>query len=312
MDVLTPNIRWILAGVFLTLLVSSLTVEVIARRRPTKSLDVARRRIESWWIMAGMFTLAIIVNRYIALVLFAFISFLALKEYFTLLPTRHVDRGLLFWTYLANPAQYCWIAMTWFPMFIIFVPVYMFIFLPVHIVLTGRPSGMLRTAGMLHWGLMITVFSLSHVAYLLVLPEGPEGHVMGAGLVIYLVLLTELNNVFMYAWGKVIGRKRIAPRVDPSRTWWGLIMGIASTTAVAMALGPYMTPMTRWGAFFAGLLIGTAGFLGNMTMSALKRDLKVRETGSYIPGHGGVMDRVDSLMLTAPVFFHYIRFFYYL
>lgn len=312
MNVLTPDIRWTLLAIFLTLLASSLIVEAIARNRPEKDLNVSRSRIQSWWILAGTFTFAIVVNQYVALVFFAFISFIALKEYFTLIPTRHIERALLFWAYLAVPAQYTWVAMKWYPMFMIFIPVYMFVFLPVSMVITGRPSGFLRLAGVLHWGLMITVFSLSHVAYLVALPDGPGGRVVGAGLLVYLVLLTELNNVFQYVWARIIGRKRIAPRINPARTWWGLVCGIATTTLVAIWLAPYLTPMGHRGALFAGLIIGAGGFLGDMTISMLKRDLRVRETGSYIPGHGGVLDRVDSLTFTAPVFFHYIRFFYFL
>jgi phosphatidate cytidylyltransferase len=179
-------------------------------------------------------------------------------------------------------------------------------------VLVQETHDFLRAVGTLQWGMMTMVFALSHVAYLLVLPGGNASAVAGgAGLVLYLLALTELNDVAQYVWGKSLGRHKVVPKVSPGKTVEGLVGGIVTTTALAMVLAPVLTPLDRWDAFAAGLIIGMGGFLGDITISSVKRDIGVKDSGTMIAGHGGVLDRVNSLMATAPLFFHFIRFFYY-
>jgi phosphatidate cytidylyltransferase len=193
-------------------------------------------------------------------------------------------------------------------MFIIFIPVYMFLLIPILMVIAGETRGFLRAAGTLQWGLMTAVFALSHAGYLFMLPTS---RAEGAGLVLYLVMLTELNDVFQYLWGKALGRRRIVPTVSPNKTWEGFIGGLLSTMVLSSILAPFLTPLGRWGAVWFGMMIATAGFFGDLAMSALKRDLNIKDTSEYIPGHGGVLDRVDSLTYTAPLFFHVLRHFYF-
>jgi phosphatidate cytidylyltransferase len=261
--------------------------------------------------MAAVFAVAISLNRTISLVFFALISFLALKEYLSLIPTRRTDRSVLLWVYLAIPVQYLWVGIEAYGMFIIFIPVYMFLFLPVRMLLFGETTGFLRAAGTLHWGLMAAVFSLSHAAFLLVLPWYGNPNGGGAGLLLYLVFLTQANDISQFIWGKFRGRRKVLPKVSPNKTWEGLIGGVATTILLAVLLAPVLTPVGPAGSLFAGVLIGLAGFFGDLTVSALKRDLGIKDAGSFIPGHGGVLDRVDSLTYTAPLFFHFIRYFYY-
>ena len=259
--------------------------------------------------MVTVFTLAIVVSRTVSIVFFGFLSFLALKEYFSIIPTRRADRRVLFWAYLAIPMQYYWVASGWYGMFIIFIPVYMFLLLPLPMLIIGETRDFLRAVGTLHWGVGTTVFSISHVAFLLVLP-GDTG-AGGAGLVLFLVLLTEFNDVAQFVWGKLFGKHRITPTVSPKKTWEGFIGGAATTAALAVLLAPVLTPMSWPMSLAAGLLIGIGGFVGDITLSALKRDIGVKDSGGLIPGHGGLLDRIDSLTYTAPLFFHFIRYFYY-
>jgi phosphatidate cytidylyltransferase len=189
--------------------------------------------------------------------------------------------------------------------------VYCFLFLQVRLVLTGHNDGYLRTAGMLHWGLMMTVFNLSHAAFLLILRDKTNPAIAaGSGLMLYLVLLTQLNDVAQYIWGKTIGRRKIVPAISPNKTWGGFLGGVGTTTLCACLLGPILTPMNSIQALVAGLIISGGGFLGDLTLSALKRDLGVKDTSTLLPGHGGILDRVDSLMYTAPLFFHYIYYLF--
>jgi phosphatidate cytidylyltransferase len=256
------------------------------------------------------------VSRTISLLFFAFVSFLALKEYLSLIPTRRADRRVLFWTYLAIPIQYWWIAREWYEMFIIFVPIYVFLFIPLRMVLIGETAGFLRAAGTLHWGMMATVFSISHIAYLLVLPPPAGIHtegakVGGAALVLFLVVLTQINDVAQFLFGKAFGRHRAVPTVSPGKTYEGLLGGLAVTLGLALLLAPWLTPFNPWQAAAAGLILGLGGFIGDVVISALKRDLGIKDSGSLLPGHGGILDRIDSLTYTAPLFFHFTAYLFY-
>lgn len=298
----------ILGGLLAT---ASLVSIALVRFKPERDYRELRLRIKTWWWIVLVFTAAVLFNRTVSVCVFGFISFLAFKEYLSLIPTRRADHRVLFWAYLAIPIQYYWVWMAWYGTFIIFIPVYMLLLLPMRMVLIGETQGFLRAIGTLHWGLMITVFSLSHMAYLLVLPEAnnPAGGVVG--LLIYLVFLTEINDVSQYLWGKTLGKRKIIPKVSPGKTVAGFLGGVTTTTILAVAVAPYLTPLTLIEALGAGGLIGVAGFIGDVTISALKRDLGVKDSGSILPGHGGILDRLDSLTYTAPLFFHYVYFLHY-
>lgn len=310
-DHLQPNVLWGLAGLLLVLVVATLIVALLVATHRDRDYQELKLRMRSWWVMIGIFTGAMLLSPMAAVVFWAFVSFLALKEYLSLIPTRRADRRVLFWAYLAIPVHYYWVAIAWYGMFVIFIPVYMFLLLPLRMVIIGETEGFLRAAGTLHWGMMTTVFSLSHLAYLLVLdPKGnPAGG--GAGLLLYLVFLTEFNDVAQYTWGKLFGRHKVIPRVSPNKTWEGLVGGIVTTVLLAVLIAPWLTPLSLPEALGAGLIIGVFGFVGDVTISALKRDIKVKDSGSLIPGHGGVLDRIDSLTYTAPLFFHYVYYLHY-
>jgi phosphatidate cytidylyltransferase len=307
---LPDGVRNTMAGIFVLLVAASILARVLRLRRPNADWTELIQRIRTWWIMATVFMVALVLGRRVSLVFFAFLSFLALKEYLSLIPTRRADRRVLFWAYLAIPVQYYWIGIDWYGMFIIFIPVFMFLLLPLRMILIGQTEGFLRAVGTLHWGLMMTVFCLSHLAGLLVLhrPADPVG---GPGLVLYVVCLTQLNDVAQYAWGRTLGRHRVTPTVSPKKTYEGLIGGLATTLVLAMLLAPLLTPLRPLHAACAGVLIGVMGFAGDVTVSALKRDLGIKDSGTMLPGHGGILDRLDSTLYTAPLFFHFVRYLYY-
>ncbi|MDD3528437.1 MAG: phosphatidate cytidylyltransferase [Gallionellaceae bacterium] len=308
---LTANAAAFLAGIFALLLTASLVVFILKRRSPQRDYAELAARVNSWWVMAGVFAAAMALSPTLSLIFLGLVSFLALKEYLSLIPTRRADRRVLFWAYLAIPLQFWWVATGWYGMFIIFIPVYLFLLLPLRMVVIGETAGFLHAAGSLHWGLMLTVFNLSHMAYLLVLPQATNPAGGGAGLVLFLMFLTQFNDVMQYVWGKTLGRHKIIPRVSPKKTWEGFLGGVATTTVLAWLLAPLLTPLTGWQAPVAGLIIGLAGFVGDVNISALKRDLGVKDSGSLIPGHGGILDRVDSLTFTAPLFFHFLYYLHY-
>lgn len=308
---LHPTVLWALSGIVGMLLIASGTAAFLTRAHPERSYVELTQRINSWWIMVGIFGGAMLLSRTASIIFFACVSFLALKEYFSLIPTRRADRRVLFWAYAAIPIQYLWVHEEWYGMFIIFIPVYLFLFLPMRMVIIGETKDFLRAAGTLHWGLMTMVFSLSHAAFLLVLPEHRNPAAGGAGLVLYLIFLTQFNDVAQYVWGKLTGRHKIIPKVSPNKTWEGFLGGLATTTTAATLLASILTPLSPVEAVVAGLLISCSGFVGDVTISALKRDLGVKDSGSLLPGHGGILDRIDSLTFAAPLFFHYVYYFHY-
>jgi phosphatidate cytidylyltransferase len=308
---LPANVVYFTTGIYALLALATIVVLIMRWRNPGERYAELMARTDSWWWMIGAFTLAILLNRTVAVVFLAVIAYLALKEYLSLVPTRRIDRGVLLFAYLAIPVQFYWAAIDWYNMFIVFIPVWMFLFFPALMALRGETQGFLRAVGTLSWGLMMTVYTLSHMAWLLVSGDRINPVAGGVGLLFFLVVLTQFNDVAQYCWGKLFGRHKVTPTVSPKKTWEGLIGGIATTTIVAGLVGPYLTPMDwRWSAL-AGAILGLSGFLGDITMSAMKRDLGVKDTGGLIPGHGGILDRVDSLTYAAPVFVHFMRYFYF-
>lgn len=305
------NVLRVLAGVYVLLAVASVTVRGLRRKRGAERTAELAARIRTWWVMVAVFTAAVALGRTASICFLAFVSFLALKEYLSLVPTRRADRRVLLWAYLAIPVQFLWVAREWYGMFIVFIPVYVFLFLPMRMITIGETAGFLRAAGTLHWGLMTTVFSISHAAFLLVLPESGNPGAGGAGWLLFLVLLTQTNDVAQYVWGKRLGKRPVVPKVSPKKTVEGLVGGVATTMVLALLLAPVLTAFTWPRALAAGLILGLGGFVGDVTISALKRDLGVKDSGSLLPGHGGILDRVDSLTYTAPLFFHFVRYFYY-
>lgn len=250
------------------------------------------------------------------------ISFFAFKEFITLTPSRAEDRWAFIWAYIAIPLQYLWAAMEWYGMFIIFIPVYLFLLLPTRLVLSGHPKGFLRSTSILQWGLMVTVFCLSHMAYLLALPPRMNGtwEIQGATLVFFLIFITQINDISQFCWGKYLGGKKILPLVSPGKTWSGFLGGVATTVVVTALLAPFFSPLPGWreNSLYAwgtvlllGATMGVFGFVGDVVMSAIKRDIGVKDTGNMLPGHGGILDRLDSLTFTAPLYFHTLYYFCY-
>jgi phosphatidate cytidylyltransferase len=292
------------------LVVSSAVVAVLCRLQPQKNFSELVARLKAWWVMAAVFFGAIGVSNRISLVFFAFLSFWALKEYVTLLKTRPADHRALVWTFLAVPIQYFWVGINWYGMFIIFIPVYMFLFLPVRLVLACETTGFVAAASQIQWGLMAFVFGLSHLAMLMTFPAAGESGANGRTLLLFLVFVVEMSDVLQYVWGKTLGRHKIFPTVSPNKTWEGFLGGII-TASLASLLVRFLTPFSPLETVGVALLLTIAGFLGGAVMSAVKRDFGVKDFGGLIPGHGGMLDRVDSLCYAAPVFFHYLRYFHY-
>lgn len=296
--------------IFGLLITASLLLLVMGRLKPQANLSELKARTKSWWVMATMFIGAVLINTNISYIALGLLSFIAFRELYSITGFRQSDRRAIFWAFVAIPIQYYLAYIGWYGAFIIFIPIIMFLFLPLRLVIRGDTQGIIKSMSLLQWILMLTVFGISHMAYLLSLPE-IEGFASGGrGLLLFLVFLTEINDVLQFIWGKLLGRHKIIPKVSPNKTWEGFIGGVISTTIIGYFLG-FLTPLSDYQVIFISFIIAVTGFFGDIVMSSIKRDIGVKDTGNTIPGHGGVLDRIDSLSYTVPVFFHIVYYIAY-
>jgi phosphatidate cytidylyltransferase len=240
---------------------------------------------------------------------FALMSFFALREFITLTPTRPSDYvPLLLTFFVILPVQYVLIAHDQYGTFAIFIPVYGFLLLPAVATFAGDTHEFLERSAKLQWAAMITVYCISYAPALLLL-KIPGYENSNALLLLYLLLIVQLSDVLQYVFGKLFGRTKLAPVVSPSKTVEGLIGGGVATTLIGGALH-WITPFTFLQGLAISFVIVVAGVLGGLTLSAMKRGLGAKDWGVMIEGHGGMLDRLDSVSFAAPVFFHIVRFFF--
>ena len=303
----------LLGGILTLLVVASLVGWMLSLRVTTPggqaTVDNVNARIRAWWVMAAMFLVAVGTGTTGAILLFTVVSFLALREFVTLAPTRPGDHRSLFWSFfVVTPLQYYLVAVGWYGLFSILIPVYASIFLAVRTTLAGDTERFLERTATNYWGVMICIYFVSHVPALLTL-NIPGYEQQNAKLMIFLVIVVQMSDVLQYVWGKSMGRRRIAPAISPNKTWEGLIGGMLSATAIGAGLW-WATPFSPVAAALMAFVLTVMGFAGGLIMSAIKRDRGVKDFGTLIGGHGGVLDRIDSLCFAAPIFFHLTRYFY--
>lgn len=310
MDVSATLVR-IFGAVFLVLAVASTIGLTLKWRqgfdRAHATIDNLNARLKAWWIMIAVIAAATWTGAWAVIGLFALVSFQCLREYVSLAPTRKGDHRALIWSfYVFLPLQYYLIAAGWYGLFSILIPVYAFLLLPISASLGADTTRFLERSAKIQWGLMICVYCLSHVPALLTLEiPGYEGR--NLLLVVFLLLTVQSSDVFQYIWGKLLGRHALSRQISPSKTVEGLVGGVLSATVMGAALW-WITPFSPVEAAFVALVINTLGFFGGFVLSAIKRDRGVKDWGHLIEGHGGMLDRVDSLAFSAPVFFHLLRY----
>jgi len=304
---------WLMGGVLALLLVASLAGALLGARASSESSRAVvanlNSRIRAWWVMVAIFAVAFVAGAIATLVLFGCMSFFALREFVTLTPTKPADHVPLFLSFFVLiPLQYGLIGYGWYGLFAILIPVYAFLVLPAVAALAGDPDRYLERTAKIQWAVMVTVYCVSHTPALLLLRiPGYEGQ--DALLIFYLLLIAQMSDVLQYVFGKLFGRTRLAPTVSPSKTLEGLILGGLAATALGGAMY-WITPFTPLESLAMAFLIVVMGFFGGLTLSAVKRSLGVKDWGAMIEGHGGMLDRIDSLSFAAPVFFHLTRYFF--
>jgi phosphatidate cytidylyltransferase len=308
-----PDLIWLLAAVAALLIVATLVGAVLRARLSPEGdnpvIENLNARIAAWWAMVILLSIAFLAGRSGVVILFAILSFAGLREFLTLTEKAPADHwALAAGFFVILPVQYWLVGIDWYGFYAIFVPVYAFLLLPVVSALRGGTRDFLTRVAETQWALMICVYCASHVPAILTLHiPGYEGR--SVILIAWLIFTVQFSDVMQYVWGKLFGRHRIAPQVSPSKTWEGFLGGIATAVAAGTALY-WITPFTPWQAAGMALVVCLMGFFGGLVMSAIKRDKGVKDWGHLIAGHGGFLDRLDSVIFAAPIFFHLTRYFW--
>lgn len=273
------------------------------------TVDNLNSRIRAWWKMCIVFLLCLLFGRVAALFVFGVISFLAMREYMTLVPTHRSDHLTLFWTFFViMPLQYFMLGMHWFVAFVVVLPFFVFAFIPTSIAIEGDTSHFLERVAKIQFGIMVCVYCLSHLPALLFL-HVPSLDGQNARLLLYLVIVDQLSDVLQFIWGFFIGKRKIAWRVSPNKTWEGFAGGVLTTTVIGAALW-WVTPFTPAQSAGISFIICILGFAGSLVMNAIKRDIGIKDFGVVIEGDVGILDRIDSFCFAAPIFFHVVRYYF--
>ena len=308
-----PPIAWPLvwgyAGVLALLSAGALAAALLPLLRPGGDFTNLRQRVVSWWVMVALLTVGLGLGWQATLVLFAVISFIALREFLSLAPARREDRLIILASYFVVPINYAWIALNEYGIYLVFVPVWVFLIAAFLMAIGGQTRNYLQRAASFHWGQIACVYAIGFAVFLMRTPSGEPMPAGPAGLVFLLLVATEANDVAQYVWGKLFGRHKILPTVSPNKTWEGFLGGWVTTAVLIWFVGPIYAPLAGFNLAIMAALLPLAGFAGDVTMSAVKRDIGVKDTSHLIPGHGGLLDRIDSLTFTTPLYFHLMTFF---
>ena len=307
------------ALLFVMLFGALLLVSVAVAAYTLREADEARRErnermqrdLRAVWIGAVVFWLAWVSGPLGATVAFGIFSFLALREFITLVRTRRGDhRSLILAFFLALPLQYVLVGVRAFDLFTVFVPVYVFLALPVVSALAGDPERFLERNAKIQWGIMVCVYGLSHAPALLLL-DLPRYAGRGAFLLFLLVMATAAAQIVQELASRKLRRRPVARQIDRSFSYRAWALGVLAA-AITGAMLFWITPVDPLRAAAMAALAGGCGTLGEFVMRALKKDAGVRYWGnrSSVTGAVGLLDRVAPLCFAAPVFFHAVRWYF--
>ncbi len=314
MGAVNAYLIWMISGTFVALSVGT-AIRLVAIRN--SAADVIKKRIGSlkvWWILALLWSTAALMGQAGAALLLATASLLAMREYLRLLGTvNEIGRSAIVCLCVCGVTHYALIAFGASEIARWALPISMLLLLGATRATTCKTAGYIRTTAGLFWGAMLMIYGLSHALFLFEINSDSEPLVGAAGWFLFLVLLTEMNDIMQAIVGRKFGKHKITPWVSPNKSLEGLVGGLATTISLSVVLAPLMTTITFNRSLaqgiglsvFAGVLISLSGFLGDINMSAIKRDAGVKDGSSLFPGMGGVIDRIDSLTFTGPIFYYF-------
>ncbi|MCI4669806.1 MAG: phosphatidate cytidylyltransferase [Bacteroidia bacterium] len=305
-----PQVTQMVGVVLLILILASLIGNIWSSVKPGALVDEILLRVKSWWFMTAIFLLALLIHPALTFISIGTLSFLAFRELFSIGTFQSYGRSAIFWAYLSIPIQYFFAYMGWLHAFLTFIPVFLFVWMAFWIIIQDQTEKVVVTLAVLPAMVILTVYGLSHMAFLLSLPQIEGFSASGKGLLFFLVFLTEINDVMQFIWGKVFGKTKILPQISPGKTVEGLLGGMISSIIIGISIR-FLTPLSLWQVMLVSMVLSFTGFIGDVVMSAIKRNIGIKDTGKSIPGHGGILDRIDSLTLTSSVFFHLLYFMCY-
>ncbi|MCO4847745.1 MAG: phosphatidate cytidylyltransferase [Yoonia sp.] len=308
----TIDILWLTIGAFTILIGLTFLGEVLRTRQEPDTnnpvLETYMTRVQSWWAMVAFIGIAMLTGKIGVTILFAFASFAALREFLTLTTKAQADHmSLALAFFVVLPLQYIFVALEWTGLYAVFIPVYAFLMLPIVSAMRGDANRFLIRVAETQWGLMIAVFCVSHVPALMNLDIAGYGD-RAILLVTFLVMVVQLGDLLEYFFGRRIGRTKIAPGLSP-KTWEGVACGVISAMLIG-ALLSWITPFGVWGAMGMAGIASIVGMFGNLVFAAIKRDRGVKDWSHLIPGQGGFVDQLDSVVFAAPIFYHLTRYFW--
>lgn len=298
---------FILCVIFGVLIICSSIFGFISLMNKSDSVSELVVRTNSWWKIAIGITVVATAPAIIGTIVLAYVVFVALREMLSIIPLRTADRIVLVASYFAIPIQFYLAFKNYYYLFQIFIPLVMFVCVSIILVLTGETNRIGRSMAIIPTILILTVYMPSHMV-LLFHVNVPEFTVGAGGLIVFLIIITASNDIFQFTWGKLLGKRKILPKISPNKTWAGFIGGVITSSLLGIVLS-FLTPLNYIESFYVGLSLGIIGFVGDSIISAVKRDLKIKDTDDLIPGHGGAMDRLDSIVLTTPAFYYLLIFF---
>lgn len=299
------NLWWMAAATLAALAVST-AIRLVAVRRA--SADVAAARLASlktWWVLAIVVLGAALLGHIAAALLLAAMSAVAWWEYVRLAVV--IDRRLAIAGYFLIALSYLSIALARADVYVMFLPLTMPMLAGLLLIARGQTEGFVHTLGAVYLGSLLTTYGLGHAALLMILPPSSNTVAGPPGWFLYLVLLTECSDIAQALVGRRLGKRPIAPQVSPRKTWEGFIGGMVVSMLLAALLAPWLTPLSTAAAIMSGLVIALAGFLGDLTVAAVKRDAGVKDSSQLLPGQGGMLDRINSMTLAAPAFYYYLQ-----
>ncbi len=268
--------------------------------------------LKTSWLVMLVFWVGWLTGDWVALTLFAWVSFFALREFMTLSPTRRGDhRSLVLAFFVVLPVQYVLVGAELFNLFTVFIPVYVFLAIPVVSALADDPQRFLERNAKLQWGIMVCIYGMSHVPALLLL-DFPHYDKKNAFLVFFLVLVVQTSMIAQHLASRRLRKPPVAPAISQSFNWPSWWIGILVGSLLGALLAG-ITPFVPGQAFALSFIACVAGSFGHLVMKALKRDRGIpiwRGQGTAVTGAGGLLDRVDALCFAAPVFFHSVRWYF--
>ena len=305
---IAAELQWVIFIILCILVASSVAWNLWNFIAPGKLVQELLVRTRSWWIMCACFLATTLAHPIVTHVGLAFLSFALCREMYPLLKLDVRERNVVLVCYGVIPIQYTLAYLGMTTLFLAFIPVLMFVFIPFLLVVKGETQGIVRSISLMPYSLVAWVYGMSHLALLFQMPDIPGFTAGPQGLLLYLIFLVGINDVLQFAWGKTLGRRAVLPKVSPNKTWEGLVGGVLSVTLIAVGLR-FLTPLEPWQSALTGFCVAVMGFMGDAIASGIKRDLGIKNSGNAIPGHGGYLDRLDGFSAAAAPFFHLVYFF---